>query len=682
MNTSLQLVPPPSDDFFSGLPHAARVEVRAWSHAFRSVPLVKPIGVALRKIANILGTSPKTVEAKYLALKKGADWRVFVDHRLLSPSRASRVKDPRFQAFIKNLFEKHRRVSASAIDELYKMWRDKAAIPAYEGHPGWPNIPEGWSERNLYRQQPSKTELTAFRIGLTRASGDMPQVFTTRVGLWCMSHVMIDDLWHDNFVRVGERGKVGRVLELDALDVHSGYKVAWGFKPRLPKILQPSVMEGLTEKNTRLLLAATFFRTGYSPRGTKILAEHGTAAVSDRAARILYDSSNKLIQLRESGITGAEQVILGSWKGQGKGNPKFKAPLESLRNLIHNRLDALPGQAGPNRDDRPEITNSMLQYQQDLLELAAKLPPARQSLLVHPLWDFHSQFCPFVSDLYREMNERDNHRLEGWSELGFITHQYRLAPQSSDWLTEENLLALPPASRQLLNDLVRAEPDLYSRNRRLSPADVFHRGSDELLTIGPEVVGELLIDDYGREEKVKGAYFEFDDIEISPELLRFEARIYTPGGTRPQELPSGEKYMVFVNPILPEFLFVFDSRKAFLGLAQRVQKVTRLDETAGLAAMGLKKHRTAERLQPMRMRHEDERLAHASMVENNERVANESIPVTVEEKATDRRIRREKGSIADLTPEDAPDPADLIVIADEVTEPGGEPITGSLRDLF
>jgi hypothetical protein len=62
--------------------------------------------------------------------------------------------------------------------------------------------------------------------------------------------------------------------------------------------------------------------------------------------------------MRESGITGERAGASCGRRGEGKGNPRFKAALESIRNLKHNELAALPGQTGMDRDDRPGVSRT------------------------------------------------------------------------------------------------------------------------------------------------------------------------------------------------------------------------------------------------------------------------------------------------------------------------------------
>jgi hypothetical protein len=248
---------------------------------------------------------------------------------------------------------------------------------------------------------------------------------------------------------------------------------------------------------------------------------------------------------------------------------------------------------------------------------------------------------PFLGDLYRIINGRTNHRLQGWDKCGYLTTEYRLAPNSNDWLGDRELLALPGESRELLNSLVLSRPQEFSRTRRFSPAEVYEPARPTFLHIGPDFVCDLLIDDFGREEKVKGSYFRFRDIEVDPEELIFEARIMRPGATREEELPEGEKYLVFVNLFAPDYLFVCGARKQFLGLARRVQGVCRLDEAALIRDWGHQAERTADRLAPARLRHRNDADEHAHMLANNEALADTARDITPEEKHATRERRKD-----------------------------------------
>jgi hypothetical protein len=606
--------------------------------------------------------SAKTLHAKLSKFRKTGDWRVFIDTRFEPAMQKNReripvTKNAAFIKFLQTLSEKHNRSSARAWDDLIRQWERREPIDGYEGWPGWPNIPDGWSARNLFRQQSTKPERKAYRIGVSAAAGSMPQVFSTRVGRYVGSHYVFDDLRVDNFVTFANQ--VCRVDELDCLDYFSACKFAWGYKPRWRKA--DGTEDGLKEANMRFLLASVLFNTGYSPRGTVLMAENGTAAIRERMEEILQRISGGAISVSRSGITGEDQAVLGMWKGQGKGNPRHKAPLESLRNMIHNYRDALPGQTGRNVDHRPEMLYGLLEYQSDLLEAATKLPPEQRAKLRMPLLEYHSQFVPLADELTENMNGRTSHVLEGWHKSGLITIDYRHDERSCQWLTEDDFLALPPADQALITDLVHAAPKKFSRVRRLSPREVHKRAANELIRIAPYMVCEMLGEDLARKnpEPVRGSYFDFEDCTIDPEPLIYEARIITLDG-REQELPSDSKWQVFVNPFDPDQLFVRDAAGRYQGMAPRYQRVNPFDRHEVESAFGRKKQRTAERFAGLRERHAPEVAELEALRAHNDAVI-AGQPATPEERSqardTARRIQREPATMADLLSASCSEPA-------------------------
>ena len=598
-----------ADNHFLGtLPQDVRREVELWRDWLLAVS--KPVQKSLERIALLAGVSPKTARRKYDDFRhSGFDLRVLVN-RARVPDTESAIT-PEFTEWIKALVEKNQRKTSPALRRFKKMWRSGEQIPGMNNSLPRHALPAGFSDDNIRRKIADKFATTAMRRGLGVALAKYgPQILTTRATLWYGSHLMIDDLWHDNFVVFGTKKKhqLVRVLELDALDVFSGHLEDFGCKPRLQR--EDGTFDNLKERYARLLVAKIFHQRGFSERGSTILAEHGTAAVSERVAKILFDRSGGKIQLRESGITGEEQAIIG-WRGQGKGNPRFKAALETLRNLKHNELGFLPAQTGLDRDTRPEFTHGeLVQAGEELkvLEMLARKNPARAAEFRLRIWDYHSQFSPFLIDAYQELNRRDWHSLEGWERIpGNIVIQYRTTPDAQQFLTNEQFLALPSISQDLIIQAA-AHDSRYLHRRRLSPADVKARDGRDLIKLPPFVVCELLADDFTFEDlKVEGAYFnEFRDQErlhdvADGETFLFESVITTPEG-RVEQLPDG-KYSAVVNPFDLDELFVCDARMRCLGIAPRAKRIDRADAEALKRAFGHREHRIAELKKPLLDRH-------------------------------------------------------------------------------
>ena len=631
----------------SGLPVDVRTDAYQWNDALNDVS--KPIGKALMVLAKRFGVNYATARRKY------DDWKDYGIRGLVNCAKAglkreaflagledgasdAMFRNREFRGYVKALAEKYQRKSRPAHREFCRQWKGGKPIPGLDASLPRTEIPPGCGEDNFYRRVKDCVALEAMRSGLGKAVAKYgPKIFTTRAELWYGSHLMIDDLWHDNFVVFARQ--IVRVLELDALDVFSGNLETFGCKPRIRRT--DGTFENLKEDYARLVVANVLFHRGFSPRGTEILAEHGTAAISERVARILHDATKGLIRLRESGITGQEQAIIG-WSGQGKGNPRFKAALESLRNLKHNELAAIPAQTGKDRDSRPEYTHGQLvqcSNEIKVLEMLARKHPARAADFRLKLWDYHAQFLPMLMAVYQAINDRDWHDLEGWHKANNVQIQYRTTPTSDQWLTGAEFAALPEVSQQLLLSAAAADKR-YIREHRMPPSEVARRDAGTLVKIPPFVVCDILGEDCARELKVAGAYFhEFQDRELDPEALLFESLIITPDGR--EEQLRDDKYQVFVNPFDLHQLFVCDARLRCLGIARRSVPINRADPEALKAAYGRRSHRLAQLTKPLLERHaeavreETKRMAHNSAL-----IEAENDELTQLDDAADEAMRR------------------------------------------
>jgi hypothetical protein len=600
---SLQLARPgASDTDFAELPASERRRVYQWWDALTTLNPTD-ITAQLKDIAARLSVSYPTARRRYDAFRASGDWRSLVDRRAIGSALRCPTHTREFRQFWGRLVEGNQRSTAAAARQLRRLWAAKEPVPGYEGHPGWPQIPRGWTNRNLARLAPSKAELLARRQGIRASAGRMAQVLTTRVGTWPGSHIQFDDVWHDHYVRHGNQ--VARVLEFGALDLWSACRYAWGSKPRLPRDPKTDGKkhDGLTEKEFRFFLAGVLLQ-GISPQGTTLVMEHGTAAVSESIERALHDATGGLIRVERGGIIGRQQSVLGLWAGRGGGNPRTKSHLESLHNLIHNELAALPGQTGKDRQHAPEHTHGIVHYQRKLLQLAANIPDHLAASLKHPLLDYHTQFLPLRDALYDlAINGRTDHDLEGWEALGRVQLEYTLAPGTDHWLTIDDV---PPPSRPLLHDLVRTAPATYSRARKLSPLEVWQSGRDTLRPVPQHLIADILGADLAQTTKVQGAYITISDRDISPAPLRYEARVTQPDGTT-RELPDGEKYSVFPNPYAPDHLLVCDAALRCIGIARRQIPISAAaDHETTVRALGHAAHRNAQRLQPQRDRWESD----------------------------------------------------------------------------
>ena len=366
---------------------------------------------------------------------------------------------------------------------------------------------------------------------------------------------------------------------------------------------QNGKMEHLKEADMRFLLACVLGTHGYSPRGTTLVVERGTAAIREDVERILHEESDGLIQVARGGMDGAAAAA-HQYAGRAKGNFRFKAALETLGNLIHNELAALPGQTGMDRDHRPEQLHGLLKENDALLLAVSQLPPGLAEQLRWPLLTIQ-QFRHLAGQIYARINSRSQHELEGWD-----TH-YTPDPRTG-------------------------------LMRRLSPQEVWSPGARQLVRLRPESIALLLLQDQGIELTTRRQQFELRDAEISGDLLRFDARL----------LKDREKYLCVLNPYDPSALHVFDARGRFVTACPRIWAVDRGDLDAVHRECGAAAQAFTEAVKPYRERHSREARELAAARRHNAEILRRPASEKPVSQATAARIGRESGDIEDFLPDD------------------------------
>lgn len=602
------------------LPGPARDDLQFWTDLLTPLlPIKRGIQAHLHRLAAHTGAGYGTVRRKFDLLKKGGPLAI-VDRRLAGarwwktdPEKtALPLVD---KALVKLYCERNDRSCRAAVKQLRIDWR-KRLVTTTQPLDERTGFPRGWSIENLAKHAPEKMELIAARKGTAPAASERRLVYTTRAGLWVGSHYMFDDLWHDFFVNTFVEKQAGRPLELFSHDLFSARKIRWGIRVRTRK--EDGTWHGLAERMTRYILAATLHLDGYSPRGTILVAEHGTAAINDKVEQALLEHTERIITVERSGMQGAA-AHAGQYPGIARGNPRMKASLESSNNLTHNVFAAQPGQTGMSRQDRPEELDARLDDNERLLALHGRLSPANQALVQFPLLELN-QFMGIAHDLYAQMENDPDHDLEGWIESGHVVQELLLAGQ---WVPQERLLAGTPEEMALALALIE-QGKLPTRPRRMTRREVWDRGSTDLVKLNGAGVVAILGDDLARPEpeRVRAGMIEFEDAEVGPGVHRYEAVVFDPWGGR-SRLSEGEKYRVFANPFAPQRLFVCDAKLAYLGEAKRIESPSRGNVEAVRRVMGAVAAEEAERLAGVRERHagaaveKREREAIAAALETN-----------------------------------------------------------------
>jgi hypothetical protein len=638
---------------WESLSSSLRTEIHDWLEALYPPP-ERGITAWLTEVGESMGKSYATARRNYDALKaSGWCWKVLVDSRkttadtIILDGTGSQV----FRAYLVTQVAKFKRKNVPAFRKLRDDFRRReGVIPGYEGFPGWPNTPIGWTDRNLARivkAETNRARMVSLRIGTSSKTNEfLPTVHTTRVGLHHGMVIQVDDVRHDNWVTLGKSGKYVRVNELGALDLLSGHRFQWGCKPRRRR--PDKSYEDINGSDMRLFTAGLFHRWGYSPQGTMIMSEHATAKVDERIAKILYDATGGLIRVDYQPIEGKQAALTGFWNGTEGGNFRAKACLESLHNLIHNDLSALLMQTGsPSSGLKgPVTTDRMIAYAEAIMREVLKKCPARAHLLKLPGIDYHTQFVPFLMDYYHHgLALRTDHEMEGWERLNYVITEYTALPGSDQWMNQADFLKLPEPSQLIIGNAVRNDPQSWSKRRKLSPLEVWNQ-RPKFLPIPPVTICDIIGEDMAREVTVRKGFAEFEDQELSPDALIYTAR-YVTGPNRVREIPHGEKIKLFANPFEDGSAFVIDAQGRYLGQLPLYKRFCAVNAAAFhtdapfedrptlksdefLRATGEKHQRIATLLEPDRINHREEVQEAQDLRKHNRKVANGD-PITPDE---------------------------------------------------
>jgi hypothetical protein len=177
---------------------------------------------------------------------------------------------------------------------------------------------------------------------------------------------------------------------------------------------------------------------------------------------------------------------------------------------------------------------------------------------------------------------------------------------------------LPDGQREMALAMIQRGM-VQTMPRKMTRAEVWHRGAADLVRIHGGTVCKILGDDFAAERKVQAHQFVFEDKEVGPGQHRFEG-IITDNEGRQSFLKDGETYLAFVNPFAPNQLFVKDGKGRFLGTAARCERASRADMEALKRNMGRAAHIETELLAPLATRQAKETRKKLAMHRNNAEV--------------------------------------------------------------
>jgi hypothetical protein len=639
-------------------------------------------GRVVIQAATDLDVSEPTVNRLVRRFEKGG-WPALCDKRACNIESVPEA----FKGFVRQLHLQCQRSTTGRevhriLIERWRLWQktgdSKHAIPGYELPPpaGPKGYPQGWSEDNMLRFRPDSYALTIARQGSKQAAGYLPSILKTRVGMHFGQVVFFDDQDYD--VKVAPRGMSQRAIRpqgfncLDYLSgcfMHHAIRLRWWDK-------ESDQYRTLTQADFTWFVVSYLQKHGFrrDNHGTTFVFEHGTATGYNNKSLATFGGycnfdealaavSHGCIRVERSGLFNQPAFAGLLFRPQSSGNPNFKAPLESMFNLVRNRMAALPGAIGRNRDLKPAEQYGQDHYTGQMLKLWDRLDERHRQMIRFPMLTAE-EFGEMAATVYDAINSRDEHGLEGWEKLGFVAPQLRFTPdERSPWLTRDEVMALPDDARMAL--LSKTDSPGHVRPYKLSPIEVARQCAGQLTKLQDSAIPLLIPRQWAREATVKSdRTLSIKDQLLGPEAFSYLCRIEDRDGAR--VLKPGTKLLCYLNPFAPERLVICREDGAFMGTLLERTRAGFMDQDAILEQLKERAEMKADLDTGVRSHLEGLMADRAEMKRGNDRLANgqpvlpEEIAAARAESARDGVRTRKVNEIAAAMGADALNPSNLL----------------------
>ena len=561
---------------------------------------------------------------RYLGWFKQSGWEGIIDERHAGVG-AKGLPDS-FKSYVAGIFDKLERnddgrEAHRQIIDRWILWKTSGnpdfSIPGYN-HPPQADPatgePRGWSYDNLLKLRPKKAARSASKQGPKAASVFLPPVLTTRIGSAVLSRVLFDDqdldnLLADGFLAVSGITTAQKPVSFNSLDFYTAAHLDQHLRAQYkdPESGKDKTLSGMEFAwFTIHHLQTRGFRT--DSLGTELIQEHGTAKTWQNQSLTSLSGHHSFEDALHA-LTDGKCVINRSGKfdsplfadmcfrPSSTGNFKFKTWIESAFRLLRTYMQALPGATGSReRDNGREETYGIRLAEKNLLAaIYQTVDPGTQEFLRenirHELLDL-ATFHQLVLAVYRAVNARTRHVLEGWSQCGFTIPLWRPSEKSQTWFTQDELAEIEDAEeKRFLLKRLNANRDLLMKEDRLSPATALEielaRDAKNITKLKDEFVG-LLLPTAWAAEKTIGANHCFT---LPNPLWPDTAETYVASWDHKDmqvTLDAGKKVLVYHNPFSNGRAQVHDMNGAYITTLFPTVKAEPFRQDRTLAQLGVR----------------------------------------------------------------------------------------------
>lgn len=703
---------------FAAESEEGRKSVLDWISALEPMRHIKGREKMFPIVAREIGEQTGTVKKRFYQYLHGVQgkchplWEEMID-RAKYPRREDRGLDLRFVEYWKKLREDNKRLNdggRQAHRDLLSNLRSwelgtGPSIPGYSELPERSSycntskayVPDGWSYRNLCRHQPRRINLVNVIQGPKAASALLPSNSATRAGIAYRQIIFSDDQDYDNAVVTSlNRGEAMRPQGFNTLDYLTGHFEMWGIQLRR-RDEATGIKRGINQEFYVWTILADLMRNGFRDdhRGTTIIREHATAKGYTKldgygdsfddvvnhitGGRVSFDHSGRFDQ-----SMFAQMLFSGTGK-QSSGNFRYKAPLESAFHRVRTQSAGLLGDTGNRYQVNPEHNDAIDGYTERLFKAIDKLPVEKR----HAVWDLlkhhkHTwgEFTTLMGLVYQAVNHRRDHKLEGWSNCGFILPGYSLAdpmrPDAAPQIyTREQFALMAPEQRQYVQTFGR------DHLITLTPAEAValcKHTDNKLVKLGRELAVSALPITWaygmrngktgGLTVKANGTLIVRDPMRFGEDSLTYIATVHTRDGGR-DNLRPGESVLLHVCPFDPDEAICLSLDGRYRGFVKLLPTPCASDREARLRNQGMINQYHADVTRDSLRRQQPEIARGEAILAHNDRVLSGEIQPT-DDQLHDERFRL-ANIIADQAHDDGlaaiqPDPEDYSPEAPPITD--------------
>ena len=638
-------------------------------------------------VADRIGDNAGNVKNRYYAWDAGLKgkcspvWEKLVDRRAW-PKPGDKALDIRFLEYWRGLRETQKRLNDGCRQAHRDLLSDLASweaaphdrdrvIPGYTSPPARESycitarqhVPSGWSYRNLARHVPRAVQLVNVIVGPKAASLYLPSNLGTRVGLEYREILFSDDQDYDNSVISGlNRGEAMRPQGFNTLDYLTGHFEMYGVQLRR-RDAETGKRRGLDQEAYVWTILSDLIVNGFrdDARGTRLIREHATAkgytkqdGHGDSFDDVLHHITGGRVTLDASGRFDqsmfAQMFFGGSGGKQAAGNFKYKAPLESAFHRVRTQSAGLLGDTGNRYQVTPEHNEAIDRYEMRLFKAIDKLPSS-ESALVYDLLRHHKhtfdEFLKLTHLVYRAVNHRRDHKLEGWASAGFVVPGYALpdpldASAAPRIITREQFAVMETEQQHYINTFARdhtivmtpSEARDLCRSRDRAIAKLKPSLAITALPVSwayPRRKGK----DGGVKVKPNGTLVITDPARFGSESLIYLAVAHMPDGSR-VHLDTGSQYLVHICPFAPDEAWLLGLDGRYRGIVKLMPRVCGNDIETRLRNQGAINQYRADLTRDTVRRHEGRVAQGEEIIAHNERVVSGEIRPSEEAVATAR----------------------------------------------